>query len=107
LTAFPPHTTTTAKKNKKNFCLDKIIFYFLRNFYLNNLPISPGGRSGSNCLTMPEYKAASAAPQAGSTKTLTRNKQRLSPLFCLFRNDNNYKIAQAHMLMLPLLNLLH
>ncbi len=40
--------------------------------------MSPGGRSGSRCLTMPEYKAASAAPQAGSTKTLTIDKQRLS-----------------------------
>jgi hypothetical protein len=69
--------------------------------------MSPGGRSGSNCLTMPEYKAASAAPQAGSTKTLTINKQWLSRLFCLYSNDNISKIAPAHMLMLPLLNLLH
>jgi hypothetical protein len=56
---------------------------------------------------MPEYKAASAAPQAGSTKTLTIDEQWLPPLFCLYSNTNIYKIAKAHMLMLPLPNLLH
>ncbi len=52
--------------------------------------MSPGGRSGSSCLTMPEYKAASAAPQAGSTKTLAINKQIRPPLLVQRCNGTMY-----------------